>query len=80
MSSNFSNYRLNIKYSERGNIFLSINCSTRSNNDIDENSRKITNIEKLEIIDNANNICGEELLFLLLSNSRSLKYYRYINY
>ena len=65
-------------------MFLSINCSTRLNNKINKNFKKIDNIEKLNInnvdyIKNISDICGEELLSLLLSNSRFFKYYKYMN-
>ena len=65
-------------------MFLLTNYSTYSNNKIDENSEKINNIKKLNIdnvdhIKNINDICGKELLSSSLSNSRSFKYYKYVN-
>ena len=67
-------------------MFLLINYSTRSNNRIDEDFKEINNIKKLKTInnvnriDNINNIYEKKLLFLSLSNSRFLRYYKCVSY
>ena len=83
MSSNFLNYRLNIRYSDDKNMFLSASYLTRLNNKVNKGSKEANDIKELTIdsvyIENIDNTCEKELLLLSLSNSRSSRYYRYIN-
>ena len=65
-------------------MFLSASYLTRLNNKVDKDFKEANNIKELVIdnvnrIENIDNTCEKELLLLSLSNSRSSRYYRYIN-